>query len=193
MKSTIFILLTLLSFSLLQSCKTEKKPATSDTEVKNENLETKGEDKDITDENYIIKNKSFQGISIGDNLAEKASMLSKEVMQTGEGDFVTYEIKNASGEKLAFVMPDPRDPTLVGDITIVSPKAITSKGVRVGMTLGELKKKIGDLTVHGSEIESRTSVAKDNIRYRLDAANNTYEVDQSKVSEEVKILEITIY
>ena len=120
-------------------------------------------------------------------------MLSKEVMQTGEGDFVTYEIKNAAGEKLAFVMPDPRDPTLVGDITIVSPKAITSKGVRVGMTLGELKKKIGDLTVHGSEIESRTSVAKDNIRYRLDAANNTYEVDQSKVSEEVKILEITIY
>jgi len=190
MKSTILILIALLSFSLFQSCETEKKPTTPSTEVKTEN---KGEVKDVTDENYIIKNKSFQGISIGDNLAEKAKMLTKEVMKTGEGDFVTYELKNAAGEKLAFVMPDPRDPKLVGDITIVSPKAMTSKGVRVGMTLGELKKRIGDLTVHGSEIESRTSVAKDNIRYRLDAANNTYEVDQSKVSDEVKILEITIY
>ncbi len=193
MKSTFLILMTLFSFSLLQSCETEKKPAASTDEVKTENLENKGEVKDVTDESYIIKNKSFQGISIGDDLDAEATMMTKVVMQTGEGDFVTYEIKNEAGEKLAFVMPDPRDPKLVGDITIVSPKAMTSKGVRVGMTLGELKKKIGDLTVHGSEIESRTSVAKDNIRYRLDAANNTYEVDQSKVSDEVKILEITIY
>ena len=190
MKSTFLILITLLSFSLLQSCEAEKKPATSNSEVKTEN---KDEVKSIPERNYKIKNKSFQGISIGDNLAGKANILTKEVMQTGEGDFVTYEIKDADGVKLAFVMPDPRDPKLVGDITIISPKAMTSKGVRVGMTLGELKKRIGDLTVHGSEIESRTSVAKDNFRYRLDAANNTYEVDQSKVSDEVKILEITIY
>jgi len=193
MKSIILILFAVFSFSIFQSCETEKKPEASTDDVKKENLDKKGEDKDVSGENYIIKKKSFQGISIGDNLAEKASMMTKEIMQTGEGDFVTYEIKNDAGEKLAYVMPDPRDPKLVGDITIVSPKAMTSEGVRVGMTLGELKKRIGDLTVHGSEIESRTSVAKDNVRYRLDAANNAYEIDQSKVSDDVKILEITIY
>ncbi|MFK8005209.1 MAG: hypothetical protein AB8H03_02515 [Saprospiraceae bacterium] len=193
MKSFFFILMTLLSFSLFQSCETEKKPAASTDEITTENLEKKDDLKGKTSRNYKIKKKSFQGISIGDNISEKASMLTKEVMQTGEGDFVTYEIKSDAGEKLAFVMPDPRDPKLVGDITIISPNAMTSKGVRVGMTLGELKKRIGELTVHGSEIESRTSVAKDNFRYRLDAANNTYEIDQSKVSDDVKILEITIY
>lgn len=193
MKSTFFVLITLLSFSLFQSCETEKKQEVTTEEVKNEKLDNKGEDKDVTDDNYMIKNKSFQGVSIGDKLADKAIKMTKVVMQTGEGDFVTYEIKNAAGEKLAYVMPDPRDPTVVGDITIVSSKAMTSKGVRVGMTLAELKKRIGDLTVHGSEIESRTSVAKDNTRYRLDAANSTYEIDQDKVSDDIKILEITIY
>lgn len=193
MKSAFFILITFLSFSFLQSCESEKKTDASSPEEKTENLENKNEVKVATKRNYKIKKKSFLGISIGDNLEEKANMLAKEVMKTGEGDFVTYGIKNDSGEKLAYVMPDPRDPKIVGDITIISPNAMTSKGVRVGMTLGELKKRIGELTVHGSEIESRTSVAKDNFRYRLDAANNTYEIDQSKVSDDVKILEITIY
>lgn len=188
MKFSHFFLLTILSIVLFSNCESEPKK-----EVAKEDVKTEPKEPIPNNETYPIENKSFQGISIGDKFSEKLTVLSKEIMETGEGDFVTYEIKNKQGEMLAYVMPDPRDPLVVGDITIVSPNAVTKDGVKVGMTLGELKKRLGNITVHGSEIESRTSVAKDNMRYRLDAAFGTYEVDQSQVSDTIKVLEITIF
>ncbi|MGB0929217.1 MAG: hypothetical protein ACPGVB_00480, partial [Chitinophagales bacterium] len=52
---------------------------------------------------------------------------------------------------------------------------------------------LGELPVHGSEIESRTSAADGYLRYVLDAAFGTYEIDKSELKEDTKIRAIEIW
>ncbi len=141
---------------------------------------------------YLIESNSFYGVSTGDVITEKSSLLQKDMLKTGEGDFVIYTLKNAQDEIIANVFPDPMDESKVGDISIITPIAKTKQGISIGMTFGELEEILGELEVHGSEIEGTTSVAKDNLRYRLDIHFWSYLVDKNKVDKNTKITEITI-
>ena len=139
----------------------------------------------------LISETSFEGISPSDEISKHEPSLEKEVLKTGEGNFDIYRIKNKEGS-LAYLMPDPRDEALVGNIIIDSPKAKTKDGFQVGSTLADLTKKYPNLEIHGSEIEGRTYANIGNLSYRLDAANWSYEIDKSKISPNSKILEIII-
>jgi len=143
-------------------------------------------------EGYQIQSNSFMGVATGDPIAQKMSVLTKDILRTGEGDFDVFSIKNNTGKVLANVFPDPMDASKVGDITVISPMAKTIQGVHVGMTFGELEKKLGPVAVYGSEIEDRTSAVKDNFSYRLDANFWSYNIDKSKIDKGTRIIEITI-
>ena len=142
---------------------------------------------------YLIESNTFYGVSTGDVIQEKRSLLEKDMLQTGEGDFIIFTLKNDKGEIIANVFPDPRDESKVGDISIITPLAKTKKGISVGMTLDELEEILGEVEVHGSEIEGTTTVIKDNLRYQLDAYFWSYVVDKNKVDKNTKIKGITIF
>jgi hypothetical protein len=114
-------------------------------------------------------------------------------MRTGEGVFEVYEIKDFDNNPAGYFLPDPKEKLLVGDITVKSPKAQTIKGIKIGDTFQDLVKVFPDIAVHGSEIEGRTHASANNLSYRLDVANFSYEIDTAKIPATAKITEIIIH
>ena len=140
----------------------------------------------------LIKENSFQGIAPGDKIVSHSKNTEKNILKTGEGEFVSYQIKNKKFGTVGFFLPDPNDETLVGNITIDAPQAKTIKGINIGSTFKELMKKYPKAKVHGSEIEGRTYARNGQLSFRLNTSHFSYEVDPSKISEDTEVVEILI-
>jgi hypothetical protein len=134
----------------------------------------------------------FRGIQVGDAIAKHGAYTKKTKLKTGEGSFDVYEIKDFENNRAGYFMADPKNKLLVGDITVESPKATTNEGLKVGDSFQALSKIFPLAEVHGSEIESRTYATAGKLSYRLNVANNTYEVDKAKIPATAKITEIVI-
>ena len=80
----------------------------------------------------------------------------------------------------------------MGLIVVTSPEAKTEDGLSVGMTLGDLRGKLTDYEIHGSEIEGYTAAYHGPFSYQLDSRNWEYDLDASAIADDVKILEITL-
>lgn len=140
----------------------------------------------------LIKENSFQGISPGDKITSHSSKLEKNTLKNGEGEFVSYQIKDNKLGTVGYLLPDPNDATLVGNITVESDEAKTKKGIRIGSTFGELMKKYPKAKVHGSEIEGRTYAKAGDLSFRLNTSFYSYDVDITKVSKSTEVIEILI-
>jgi len=139
-----------------------------------------------------IDNNAFRGITVGDKIADHTAYIQKETLRTGEGAFEVYQIKDFNNNPAGYLMPDPLNEALVGDITVETHIALTAEGIKVGDTFQDLITAIPDVDIHGSEIEGRTYANSDKISYRLDIANFSYEVDKSKIPATTKIMQIVI-
>ena len=140
----------------------------------------------------LIAEKSFQGISPGDLISSHLNILEKGKLKTGEGTFDVFYVNNKNLEKLGYILKDPKNESLVGNIIIESKKARTEKGIHIGSSFEDLVKKYPDVKVHGSEIEGRTYGREGNLSFRLDTNNFTYEVDKNKIPKDAKVIEIII-
>jgi hypothetical protein len=143
---------------------------------------------------YVLAEGEFQGVKLGTPLAaleqKFGKKLHKAVMKTGEGDFEYYRLRNKTGQEIAqfFLTDDKR----VRMIETTSPLWKTTKGIRVGSTLRELRDAYPNLEIHGSEIESRTtaSSAATKWTFRIDAHFGSYELspkELASISPETKI------
>ena len=154
-------------------------------------------DKIITVENtrtgLMISEDSFRGIKVGDKIADHSDYIKKEVMETGEGDFEVYTIKDFNNNPAGFFYLDMNDESLVGDITVETMMAETAEGIKIGSTFGDLKAALPTIEVHGSEIEGRTHATHNSLSYRLDIPNFSYEVNVEKIPLDTKIREIIIH
>lgn len=139
-----------------------------------------------------ITSTSFRGISTGDIITDHSDYITKEQMQTGEGTFDIYRIKDFNNNPAGYLMADPNDKAVVGDITVETQMAQTAEAIKVGSSFQQLRSAIPTIEVHGSEVEGRTYATANNISYRLDAANFTYEVDMEKIPGATKITQIVI-
>lgn len=140
----------------------------------------------------IVFQNSFLTVVPGTPIVEYKAIIEEDLLQTGEGDFEIYNIKNAQQKVLAYFLADPVDNELVGDIYITSPLAQTEDDIHIGQTFGDLVTKYSTLEVHGSEIESQTFATVGNLSFRIDEAHATYELEISAVSKTAKIIEIVI-
>ena len=148
---------------------------------------------EVDDEDpYKIFNGTFLDMAPGQALEVHSKRLNKGVLKTADGELEAYFIEGPRGEELGYVMPDPNDPSLLGDLHITSPGVVTERGVRVGNSYGELVERLGKLEVHGSELESRTYATDGKLHYRLDEPHNTYEVAADEVSPNAKVLAIVV-
>jgi len=139
-----------------------------------------------------IDNNAFRGITVGDKIADHTDYIQKEQLRTGEGTFEVYRIKDFNNNPAGYFMPDPKDESRVGDITVETQMASTAEGIKVNSTFQALSKALPNLEVHGSEIEGRTYATDNNLSYRLDVANFSYEVDIANIPAATKIMEIVI-
>lgn len=139
-----------------------------------------------------ITSTSFRGISTGDNIADHSDYITKGQIENGEGTFDVYTIKDFNNNPAGYLMVDPKSSALVGDITVKSPMASTAESIKIGSTFQQLKAAVPSIEVHGSEVEGRTYASANNLSYRLDMANFSYEVDMSKIAGNTKITEIII-
>lgn len=140
----------------------------------------------------LITPNSFRGITIGDKISKHVDYIQKEQLRTGGGTFEIYRIKDFNNNPAGYLMPDPKDNSIVGDITIETQMAATVAAIKVGSTFEQLNATFPTIEVHGSEIEGRTYATHNNISYRLDVPNFTYEVDKSKIPANTKITQIML-
>lgn len=154
------------------------------TEVKEE---TKKEGSDLT-----IYQKSFLGLSPDTKITDYKGTLEKGLLQTGEGDFPIFNVKNDKGNTVAYFVPFGEKEDKVGSISVTSDQAKTEDGIKIGDTFGTLLQKYPDLKVFGSEIEGYTEAVVGNLGYKLDEQHYNYELKVSEVKKETEIIEITI-
>jgi len=138
---------------------------------------------------YTTKDGELMGMKAGEPLADFKAGLREGVLSTGEGDFEVFYIDGAEGTELGYLMVDETGKEIM-DITITSSDVMTEHGLAVGMTYAQLREKLGQVEVHGSEIEGYTHAQKDDYWYQLDAGNWSYEVDPSTLKPDTKILSI---
>ncbi|MFK7969293.1 MAG: hypothetical protein AB8F95_02950 [Bacteroidia bacterium] len=189
MKS-ISIFSLILTALLLFACSPQK---SNEAETAGNTTDSKPASTKPANDALIITAKTFRGITLGDKIDAHSDYVAKDILKTGEGDFDIFRVKDANGNSLGYIMPDPGDENIVGDITVESPMATTVDGIKVGMTWADLLKAIPGIEVHGSEIEGRTYARHEGIMYRLDSSNYTYELDPSKVALNAAILEIVVW
>lgn len=150
-------------------------------------IRVEGESRDL-----LILAHSYQGITPGSNITEQEARIQKDQLKTGEGSFDIYQILDNDKTAVGYFFPDPNQATQVGNIVIDIPTAKTLRDIKVGDTFQELKKKLPNLSVNGSENEGRTYVHHNNLSYRLDVPNFTYEVDIASIPADTKVTEIVI-
>ncbi len=169
-----------------QTTEVESAEQTSE-EVTQVKEETKQEGSYLT-----IYQKSFLGLSPDMNIKDYKGTLEKGLLQTGEGDFDIFNVKDDKGNIVAYFAPFGEKEDKVGYITITSEQAKTEDGIKIGDTFGTLLKKYPDLKVFGSEIEGYTEAVVGTLGYRLDEQHYSYELKVSDVKKETEIIEITI-
>ncbi|AFM05035.1 hypothetical protein Fleli_2678 [Bernardetia litoralis DSM 6794] len=181
-------------FASLFSCSSNQTKEAESTEVENVDTttivveEVKEEVKE--DNELIIYEKSFLGLSSDMKISDYKGTLEKGLLQTGEGDFEKFDVKDKDGNVVAYFVPFEEK---VGSITVTSELAKTEDGIKIGDTFGTLLDKYPNLKVYGSEIEGYTqAIVNDELGYRLDEQHYNYELKTSEIKKETKIIEITI-
>lgn len=188
------------SLILTVACTSDPKEVevTSEMELKSDTLTTEPSKLDIPiiEFDLFIERNQFYGIKLQDPFSELQEKypdrLEKGIKRTGEGTFQVYKIIGEDGAHLGNIYPDQKNENLVGQIEIISAEAKTKNDIRIGNTFKELQAEESDLEVHGSESEGRTYASKDGIYYRLEMNHFAYDLDQSTIKPDVKIIEIVI-
>jgi hypothetical protein len=145
-----------------------------------------------TQTQLLIGSTGFRGIEVGDAIEKHGAYTHKTTLKMDGGRFDTYQIVDFDNNPAGYFQVDPQNKLLVGDIIVETPKAKTEKGIKIGDTYGDLLKVYPNIEVHGSETDGRTYATANNISYRLNVPNSTYNVDKATISMDGKITEIVI-
>ena len=198
---TLLGMISLVAFSCKNNTKNVAK-ANANTEIvedeEDEEMEDDEEDlEDAEDTEYeedpmTISEYGFMGMTPGDEINTASKNLRKAIQKNGEGDFVGYELLDDKGKVIGFLFPDEEGESVIDMIEVNVKGYTTQENIGVGSTYKDLKSAYPDIEVHGSEVESETSVEVGGLLFILDAYFNTYEVDESKIAPTTKVKQIFI-
>ncbi len=190
MKSTTFVIQGLLLAALFFSCKSENKS----TETADSAFAARPAAASVADASSlaVISPNSFRGISPGDEIATHEAELAKGELVRGGSAFTVYNLTDETDHHLGYLRPDSSDERRVGEVIITSSIPATTEGIRVGMTLGDLQDRYRNLQIHGSETDGQIRASKDQLSFRLNAQNKSYQLDPETIPLNTKIIEISI-
>ncbi|WP_291725401.1 hypothetical protein [Bernardetia sp.] len=189
----LLIVLCIFTFSCKQEQKKEEteQVEVTQTEEVTQTIEEDVEETKPTNDLTIYQN-SFLGLSPDTKITDYAGTLEKGLLQTGEGDFDIYNIKDKEGNTTGYFTPFGEMEDSVGIIVVTSELAQTEDGIKIGDTFQTLLEKYPNLEVFGSEIEGYTQAVVGRLGYRLDEQHYNYELKPSEIKKDTKIIEITI-
>lgn len=187
-------------FTSLFSCGSGQTKELESTEITEEIIKEIAEvTEEVTEEKtqevdeLTIYETSFLGLSPDMKISDYKGTLEKGLLQTGEGDFDIFNVKDKDGNTVAYFVPFGENEDKVGSITVTSELAKTEDGIKIGDTFGTLLEKYPNLKVYGSEIEGYTqAIVNEKLGYRLDEQHYNYELKTSEIKKETKIIEITV-
>lgn len=184
---------------VLTSCGKEPKAITDITDIETPAADTPDPNDGNTaiydvdaDDPYLLSNGYFLGMTPGGSLIDYKDGLRTGQIRTGEGEFDVLFIDGAEGDELGYVYSMESDDPTIDQITITSPKVVTEKGVRVGLSFDELQQRLGPLEVSASEIESRVYARKDGITYRLDTNGAPGKTTAADIDGDVEVMQIIL-
>lgn len=184
-------------FVLTISCNETQTPSTKTQEA---TIDTPPTEVTAIEEKQAIKEErsltifqnSFFGISPGSKVADHEAIIEKGLLQTGEGDFEIYNIKDKKYGVLGYFFIDYNNNELVSSIHITSPLAKTEENIGIGSSFGDLLAKYENLEVHGSEIESQTFASQGSLAFKIDEPHSSYDLEINAISKKAMILEVLI-
>lgn len=143
------------------------------------------------DDPYEIGDGSFLDMRPGLPLAAFDELLGAGEREEAAAATQVYYIRGRRGEELGYVVPDG---TRIGRVVITSPDVVTENGIRVGNSYAELTERRGRLRV-GEVREEEPAylyLIDGDLQYRLNLANNQYEVDTATMDPTAVITHIEI-
>ena len=188
MKSALKVIGILFVVMLSLYCNNTIKPNTTENDLKS--LENDVSISEIPESTFEPDRLDIE-ITPGLPIKDYPEYLKESELKNGEGTFKVFTIEK-NGESIGYTFPDPNDDSKTGEIVITSKTFKTAKGIQIGTTYNELKDKLDNFEVHGSEIESRTYVTNGAVSYQLDFPSNQYNLDKNSVFENAKVVQIIL-
>ena len=184
----------LLSLLLLVLSCSDRPPTTPETRpVENPNAGNTAIYDVDPDDPYEIGDGSFLDMRPGSRVAEFSKLLRPDSLRDGKNTSSIYRIIGRKKEELGYVHMKPQDTEVIDFITITSPDVVTEDGIRVGNSYAELVERLGKVHVEGSEKEAKVFASQGALRYRLNVANNQYDLDATQIDPTTPITQIEIH
>jgi len=160
--------------------KTEKDSTSDEVE---QNLEA---------ESYPIMDNNYMGMQPGDKIKAHKKILAKGQVKEGGNTLEVYKIEH-EGQEVGYIIPNPTNNKLIGQIRITSPKAVSPDGLRVGSTYGQLIEIYPGIEIRSADIGENIYAFQDNLAYRLEYLENADGSDNYEIPVDVKIVQIEIW
>ncbi|MEL7339508.1 MAG: hypothetical protein AAGM67_03405 [Bacteroidota bacterium] len=138
---------------------------------------------------YLVRSDGFFGMRAGQSIsALPDSLYSKAEVTSGGGEFDVYNLLDYDQSVLGYFYSDPQNADVIGDIIVISRKAITPEGFRIGTSFETIQQTLTNYEVHGSEVEKRTHVMYNSLNLQLNFASSTYEMDESTIPKDAQVI-----
>jgi hypothetical protein len=102
-----------------------------------------------------------------------------------------YNIEQ-KGREIGYFLPDSEDGTLVGDLFIQSPKAITEQGIKVGSTLENFSEKNIDFELVKTKKGKSQQIKSGKYIYKINQKSKGSGTVKSELPNTLKVIEIII-
>ncbi len=143
------------------------------------------------DDPYEIDARSFLDLTPGAPVAASKYLIDEGIMDTGDGEAHLYYIHGDRNDTLGYLLLKPGD-ELIGDIHIKSPDVVTTNGIRVGVTHGELKERLGKLTYSEAIYGNAILASTDGMSYQLEFYRPDSFGPLPEVPDDTQVTEIII-
>ncbi|WP_116124645.1 hypothetical protein [Lewinella sp. IMCC34183] len=119
------------------------------------------------DDPYEIDGNRFLDLRPGEPLSESQYLIDAGLVDTEEGQADRYHIRGDRNDTLGYLLQPPGDQQ-IGNIYITSPDVVTTNGLRVGVTLADLRERLGRLEFSRVPYGTAIVAARDGMGFVLE-------------------------
>jgi|GEM_PF-6288772 len=142
----------------------------------------------------VVLDGSFLGMYPGMAIsAAPQEYLSKGKLSSGGSSADVYNISDPNGIPYGYFYLHPDSPSSIGKVCVLNRSIATSEGIRIGMSLDEIKPLLPDgYEIHGTPSDSRLLLHYGMLQLWLDYDSSDYDIDPSTIPGFTRVKQIWI-